>query len=98
MKRHGYENDLAPLLKKHSNNFVFLDAVKLADRVLDELQICYENKAKYVAVHDTSKHYRQPRLAMKRAIKLGWYELVDEINIESDSKRVKGVSLLKLIK
>jgi len=95
---HGYEEDLAPILQKHKEDltFVFLDAAKNSIRVLRELEICYDNKSKYVAVHDTSLYYKHPRRAMKRAIKLGWYELIDEINIGTLYEKSKGVSILRL--
>jgi len=97
-KKNGYENDLLPILKEHPGAFVFLDAVKLTERVLHELTICHEGNAEYVALHDTSKFYKNPRRAMKRAIQLGWFELIDETNVDSPTKvKVKGVSLLRKI-
>jgi len=99
LKTHGYHNDLEPLLKKHHKDliFVFLDAKKQTLGVLEELEICYKNKVKYVGIHDTSMWYRNIRRAMKRAIKLGWYELIDEINIEDIGEKRKGASILRLI-
>lgn len=96
---HGYGIDLPKILQKHNDDltFVFLDAVKQVVRVLDELKICYDNKVDYVGIHDTSRWYKFPRKAMKRAIQLGWYELVDEINTENIGKKTKGVSILKLV-
>lgn len=100
-KTHGFEKDLASILQKHPNSFVFLDAVKLTSRVFNELQICYENKAKYVAMHDVSKFYKQPRLAMKKSIKLGWFKLLEEHFIEgeisAESGKNKGIAILELV-
>lgn len=95
---HGYENDLPPLLNQHPNSFVFLDSVKLADRVLDELIICYQGKAKYVAVHDTCKRYKHPRRAVKYVINHGLFGMVGEVGIEErDDIKVKGVTILERI-
>lgn len=97
-KTHGYEKDLPPILHKHKDNlvFVFLDAKKNSLGVLDELSICYNNKVKYVGLHDTSKYYKNPRRAMKKSIKLDWYELIEEINVERIKEKSKGVSILRL--
>lgn len=96
--RNGYESDLMPLLEKHPGAFVFLDSVKMTPRVLHELEICYKGKAKYVAMHDTSKYYKQIRRAMNRAIKLGWFKLIDEDYVDSkDNEKTKGVSLLERV-
>ena len=89
----GYENILGDLIEKHNGDvFVFLDAKKQAPLVLDEITICYRSKARYVALHDTSKHYKKPRRAMMKVIRDGWYSLICE-DIECAKN---GVSILKL--
>ena len=89
----GYENILGELISDYDGNvFVFLDAKKRADLVLDEIKICYNNKAQYIGIHDTSKHYKRPRRAMMKSIKDGWYSLICE-DITCDKN---GVSILKL--
>ncbi len=92
----GYEKNLPDLLKHHNDVFVFLDSVKLADRVFDELKVCHEGKARWVGVHDTCKRYKHPRRAVKHAIELGWYKLIGETCIEEiPDIKVKGVTILE---
>jgi len=99
-KNKGYEIELEPLLKKHYNDkiFVFLDAAKLPQRVLQELKICYDNNADYIGVHDTSLWYRYPRNAVKHSVNLGWFKFIDEINKGSRNERTKGATILRLNK
>jgi hypothetical protein len=95
---HGYENDLPPLLEQHPGAFVFLDSVKLPDRVLDELMICYKGKAKYVAVHDTCKRYKHPRRAVKYVVDKHLFKILGETCIEERNDiKVKGVTILERI-
>ena len=95
---HGYEEDLPILLANHPGAFVFLDAVKLPDRVLDELMICYKGKAKYVAVHDTCKRYKHPRRAVKYVVDKHLFKVLGETCIEERNDiKVKGITILERI-
>jgi hypothetical protein len=93
----GYQTDLLPILKKHKNDkvFVFLDAQKTQLGVMNELALCYKGGTDYVGVHDTSLWYKQPRKAVYRSIRFGWFELVDEFNIGDGTTKMKGVTLLR---
>jgi len=97
----GYEENLVDLLnvyKEYENSFVFLDSVKMPDRVLDELMECYKGKAKYVAVHDTCKRYKHPRRAVKKVINDHLFKLLGETCIEErPDMKVKGVTILERI-
>jgi len=96
-KKQGYHYELPSILNEHKDDivFVFLDAVKKQFWVMEELEMCYIGGADYVAVHDTSIWYKHPRKAMKRSIRFGWFELMDEINIGDGTTKMKGVTLLR---
>lgn len=96
-RTNGYQNDLLPILNSHLDDkvFVFLDAMKSQYGVMHELELCHIGKVDYVGVHDTSIWYKNPRKAVKRSIRFGWFELVDEFNIGDGTTKIKGVTLLR---
>lgn len=82
------------LLKQHKSEFVFLDDGHTPRAVAAQLQICYNNKVKYIAVHDTN--LRKVRRALKYAINRNMYTIIFEVR-DTGKEDKKGITFMELV-
>jgi len=92
-KTYGYEKDLEPILEKYEpndNTFVFFDAGKNPNRILDQIKLSYTHGVRYIGFHDYK--VRTVRNAIKRCIALDLYKIhSEELNTD------KGTVILEVI-
>ena len=94
--KHGYEVHVPEIVEKNHGKkiFIFWDAGKNSFKVMNQIEMSYKYKIKYIAFHDSGKVQRTVRRAIKRAEQLGMYKILKE-DIESCPK--KGLTILQLV-
>lgn len=86
----GYINNIKKIVDNNSDCFIFWDAGKNTNKVIEQIKLSYDNNVKYIAIHDTALD--RVRKAIKRAIRFKWYRIVcDDIT----SCPSKGVTILE---
>ena len=90
--KNGYENNLKSLILD-GNEFVFWDAGKNTMKVMNQLDMSYGLGIKHIAIHDSGEEQATVRKAIKRAVRFGWYKIIDE---DITSCKKKGITILKL--
>lgn len=81
-------------LKKHKPEFVFLDDGHTPRAIWDQFNICYKNKVRYIAIHDSGKIVKKVRRSMKAIISKNMYKILFE-DIESCPE--KGITFLEIV-
>lgn len=87
----GYEKNLEGLIDD-GTEFVLWDAGKNSTKVINQIKMSKNLKIKHIAIHDAN--VKSVRRAIKRAVKKGWYKIIEE---DITSCPEKGVTILQLV-
>lgn len=82
------------ILKQYKPEFAFIDDGHTSRAVGLQLEICWKNKIKYIAIHDTN--LRKVRRAINFSITRNYYKILFEVLDACKEDKKKGITFMEL--